>query len=175
MLNRYRWIYLAWISLVLLACSAKEDGLPETGARGGGFGLVQDQTYEQIIERFKEKDIPYEVNSRGFTIYMLKDQAEVLGIIRDVQNGGVLKPNSLESEILHTKSIKALYIKMFEEAGIPYFIDTTFGYERIVWRQLYGPEVDRIRQWINEQRDQLSPEEAVEKGLIPAHLADDWG
>ena len=154
----------------MFACS--KDGLP-AGTRGGGFSMADKNKHDQVINALKERKIPYEVNSRGMTIYMLDNQAEVLGIIRDVQFEGELDPNYFESEILQTKELKEMYIEEFRHASIPYQLDSFDGNEHIFWSQTHGPKVDQIRQKINKEAHRLSRIKAVEEGRAPASLMGD--
>lgn len=158
------------LALFLFACS--KDGLP-SGARGGGFNLADKNKHDQVINVLKERKIPYEVNSRGMTIYMLDNQAEVLGIIREVQYEGELDPNYFESEILQTEDLKEMYLEEFQQASIPYQLDSFDGKDHIFWSQTYGPKVDKIRQKINKEAHRLSRIKAVEEGRAPASLMDD--
>lgn len=153
-------------------CSCSKEGLP-AGTRGGGFNLADKNKHDQVINILKGRKIPYEINSRGMTIYMLDNQAEVLGIIREVQYGGELDSNYFESETLQSEELKAMYLEEFRQASIPYQLDSFDGKEHIFWSQIYGPQVDEIRQKINKEAHRLSRIKAVEEGRFPASLMGD--
>lgn len=147
LVRKYLRLHIATvIFIMLLGCSKTE--LPP-GPRGDGFILGDRDKQAQVIRVLEDRSIPYKINSRGFVIYMLENEAEVLGIIREIEFSGRLNPNHFESEILFSKEIKSIYVKEFKKSSIPYHIDVMAGDEYIYWSQIYGPKVDRIRQKIN--------------------------
>lgn len=163
-------VLIAYLFLFLVGCSS--EGLPP-GDRAGGIKFSKESEREKVISMFEEKEIPYEFDDRGFVNYLLKDQAQVLGIVRNVKYGERLSPTYFESEILPNEDIKKLYIEEFKKASIPYQLDTHSGDQHIFWRQTYGPQVDLIRQKINMEVRRLSRIEAVEEGRAPENLVDD--
>ena len=126
----------------------------------------------RAIELLRDKNIPYEINSKGFIVYLLRNQAEVLGIIRDVKYNGVLSDNIFESEIMRSDNQKNKYISAFTENNIPYMLEPLFGELYLHWPQTYGPEVDIIVQKINIELRQELTKKAIKDGTIPSLFID---
>ena len=141
-MNKY--LLSALIILSLYAC-AKDEGLP-AGLRGGGFELADNTKHELALDEMSRQSIPFETNERGMVIYMQKDKAKVLGILRKVQYGNELTNNIIESEAIADAKYKDILVSKFEQQGIPYNIHNTNGLEQIKWVQLYGLKVDVIIQ-----------------------------
>lgn len=133
------------LAIMLIASCAREEELP-SGLRAGGFKPRDDSRLQEILNRLKSKNIPYEIDERGFVNYMQKDKASVLGILRTVRDGEQLTNKVIESEVATSERHRKLMVAKLEEQGIPYRIDSFGGTEQITWIQLYGPRVDQIIQ-----------------------------
>ncbi|WP_189475077.1 hypothetical protein [Parahalioglobus pacificus] len=107
------------------------------------------------LTRFDEEGIQYEVQSEGasegMVVTLLKDQARVDGITREVHSGPELSSTTWETAVLLNDDMQARYEAAFEKAGIDYSIVTHEGTKQIEWNQLDGPKVDLINQRIAEQ------------------------
>lgn len=161
-------VFFLMISIIASACS--KNNLPP-GERAGGFRLADPEKHSKVLKALQSENIPFEINDRGMAVYMLENQAKVLGVIRDIQHDGVIDPNYFESQALLNQEIKTIYINEFKEAKIPFRLDFFNEDEYIFWSQTYGTQVDSIQQKINLELGRRSKAKAIEKGKIPASLA----
>ena len=129
------------------------DGI--VGARAGGFKNADGDKKAKIVSLMEKKGIQYIVDIDGYIIYLLKNQAEVLGIERSVTDGKILDPNVIESEVLIIVGAREKYESEFSKRNIPYKIAEYYGMEHISWSQQYAMEVDLIRQKVNIELSNL--------------------
>ena len=127
----------------MFGCADSE--LP-AGKLGGGFKLTDLEKHKEAIAALEEREIPYELDERGMALYMLRNQADVHGILRKIHHGEELKGNVWESAVLVDELTREKYEDAFSHAEIPYSISEHEGVTLIEWSQIYGPRVDVIRQ-----------------------------
>lgn len=140
-----KYIVLVLALLFISSCS-KESELP-AGLRAGGFKLADPSLQEIVLKQMTELSIPFKVDEKGIAIYMEKDVAEVRGLMRKALYGEELSDKVIESELFMDSEHRQLLISKFDERGIPYKLDSSYGFdEHITWSQLYGPKVDLIIQ-----------------------------
>lgn len=152
----------------LLSCS-RDPGLP-AGDRAEGVKLFSSVEQDKLVAIFQSQKIPFEIDEHGFINYMLKDQAKVLGIIREVRHGKELNPKHYESIAIQTEREKEHYIAEFKKNSIPFNIEHYQGVVHLFWSQKYGPEVDQIQQRVNTELRAASRKEAVNRSEIPEWL-----
>lgn len=152
----------------LLSCS-RDPELP-AGDRADGIKLADSVENDKALAIFQSQKIPFEIDRFGFINYMLKDQAKVLGIIREVRYGQKLNPKHYESIVIHTDQEKERYIAEFKQNNIPYNVEYSQGLVHLYWSQVYGPEVDQIQQKVNMELRAASRNKAVDEGRIPSFL-----
>ena len=159
--------YFIFVLAMMLGCST--EGLPP-GDRAGGFKIVEVDQREIILANFKSNNIPFVIDEKGFINYLLQDQSEVLGIIRDVKTGGKLDSSYYESTILQDEKAKEKYVSEFKAQNIPFDISDHSGIVHISWSQKYGSDVDKIRQKIDLELRHDARKRAVAEGRAPASL-----
>ena len=135
--------------LFLFACV--DSALP-SGVKAGSFNLANKEHQKEVIVILKSLSIPYQIGDEGEVTYMLYNFSEVQGVIRTVRYGDELNPYTIESEVLINEEEEKKYIEIFTKNNIPYDIDTHENIRHISWSQSYGPEVDKIRQRVMEER-----------------------
>ena len=143
-----RVLFLAIVLATFGGCSSKS--LP-AGVRGEPFLLSDQSQQEEIIEVLKERNLPFDIDSEGYIVYLLANQAEIHGILRTVQYGDVLRDNVTESAILANEDVRKIYEAAFVEEEIPYDIRKHDGLIEIEWNQLHGIHVDRLRQRVDTE------------------------
>jgi len=136
------------LALCLFGCTDNE--LP-AGARAGGFKLADANQQNEVLAVMNDADIPFIIDKRGFVVYLLRDQSAVHGILRTVQHGENLDPTYWESAVLVDQLTRDKYEAAFRDAEIPYDITENEGVIQINWSQTYGPQVDVIRQKLDEE------------------------
>jgi len=136
---------ISFFILILLLQSCADTELP-AGNRGDAFKLADPIKQASVIAELKKRNIPFEINEEGLVIYLLRNQAEVDGITRNALFGEILKDNVWESAVLINQLTRDKYESAFRTAKIPYRILEHKGTTEIVWNQLYGPQVDLLRQ-----------------------------
>jgi len=139
-------IYLS-VVLFLFGCSDAE--LP-AGKRGEAFQLADTNKQKQVLVVMEDRKIPFKLDEHGFVVYLLRDQADVHGILRKVEYGDNLNHNTWESAVLVDQLTREKYEAAFQAAGIPYDISEQKGVVQINWSQTYGPQVDILRQKLAE-------------------------
>jgi len=145
----YRIIITIFLLFTLGSCAREE--LP-AGLRAGGFKLASEQKLAEVLKEISSLYVPYEVNEKGWVIYMQKDKATVLGILRKAHYGNELSARVIESEVVMDSAHLQLLVSRFEEQGIPYNVETFNDVEQISWLQIYGPKVDIIIQEVGFER-----------------------
>ena len=148
------------------SCDYRNQHRLPSGPRAEGFQLSDKSKNAEVLKIMKERGIPYTINSRGLTIYMLNDFAKVEGIIRDVRFDGKLSNSVIESEAIFHKDVKKKLISSLKKAGVPYSLGKNNGVEFVYWMQVYGPKVDIIRQKIKIDMSKEAKREAVVNGKI---------
>lgn len=116
-------IYLSLVS-ILTACS-EDDGI--VGMRGRIFKLEDPKKHELVLDRFDEEGIEYLVDEGGFAVTLIKDQARVDGIKREIFYGSELRSDVWELAMVMTPEAQVAYEAAFTEAGIEYELKNDDG------------------------------------------------
>jgi hypothetical protein len=140
------------LMFLLSACSGPDTELPP-GYRIFSIPIfLESDVNNKIKERLEERDIPFEVSEQGHIHYSAINQAEVLGIIRDIRFNGEIRSDYFEMMVVSSKISRDLFAAAFDEEGILYRVeasDISEGYFVFYWNQTYGAKVDVIRQRVN--------------------------
>lgn len=145
---------LTLILSIFSGCSNdnQQGGLPPGSHFAGSFKLADPKKHSYALELIRDKGIPVEIDEKGSIAYSVENQAVVLGIRRIALYGDSLDPSVFESELLGSDDArKKFYEKTFKENNIPYRLSSINGQLHIVWSQIYGPDVDLIKQKIMEK------------------------
>ncbi len=133
---------------VLVACDSND--FP-SGLRAFAYKFHNESDMNSFIDHLDKESIPFKIDEKGLVVFLNKDEAKVLGIIREVRYGTTLDPSIFESLPLTSETEKKMYIDEFERKGIYYIIRSNGNTTSIVWSQKDGPEVDIIRQQLNKK------------------------
>ena len=134
------------MAAALVSCSNNE--LP-AGHHADGFSLANLDHQKQVLETMEAQNIPYIINDRGFIVYLLKNQAQVHKIKRQVQHGKSLHTEIWESHILANDYVRNKYAAAFKENSIPFHITNKNGITQINWSQIHADKVDMLRQQLD--------------------------
>ena len=129
---------------VVVSAGCSENELP-AGIMGGAFKLEDKNAQDKILSIMGNSNIPYEVDHDGFIHYLLKNQAQINTIKRNVIYGSMLSENILETAIINNKS-RDKYAYHLKKENISFRIYSYNGNIHLEWNQKDGPKVDIIRQ-----------------------------
>lgn len=139
------------ISLLMSVFSCSDND-PQLRIPAAGFKIDDKEMHELVLAELKNRNIPY-VAEDGGILYFAQNEAEVLGIKREIEYGKELNKNHWESLPLIDQFEQEKYERAFKNSGIPYKIrHHQGGVVSIDWRQTFGPKVDELRQKMSESR-----------------------
>lgn len=144
----FRFSIVIFFVSVLAACDSND--FP-SGLRAFGQKFPNERDMNSFIDHLEQESIPFKIDDDGFVVFLNKDEAKVLGIIREIRYGTTLESTIFESLPLTSETEKKMYIDEFERKGIYYIIRSNGNTTSIVWSQKDGPEVDIIRQQLNKK------------------------
>lgn len=138
--------------LIMVTSACTEPELPP-GGRTRIFPVATEAQRDIALSIMRREGIPYVISTRGdteYVVYNTHNMAQVLGIVRTVRYGSDLNPSIWESTVLVDNEMRVMYEHAFIEANIPYSISEYHGVMQIEWNQIFGPQVDQIRQNVDQ-------------------------
>ncbi len=152
MINYQLSIYLIIVTVLISSCKIEIFGGNDESTFTGpswSLGFGDEDNYKEFLKMLNEENIPYRSEGRKSIQVPVNFIAKTRAIKRNILHGEKLEPYTFEVIIVNNVTQKK-YELSFKEQNIPFTLKNIHGAEEgwksMHYSQLYGPQVDQIKQ-----------------------------